>query len=218
MSNSHAGGEPATADNAVEPTCVDDSSPTTSGVRSIVKRAVLIGSGGLIAAGCFVAGWWFGASSRTDAPLGSPDVQKCGAFSAIDTLVHESMRQEPGPGQTPPRTYDLIGLASALNNARAEGISSPALDSAITAYVYALTNLGAVINHHEPVDDIESMYVVANTTGHTVTTLCQDSAITPPPPRSLHDSEGTAPCDTDAVAEPVRRFGGSPGGTAAPVR
>jgi hypothetical protein len=98
-------------------------------------------------------------------------VQTCGAFSAIDTLVHESTRQDPEPGQKPPRTYDLIGLASALNNARAEG--SPALDSAITAYVYALTNLGAVIIHHEPVDDIESMYVIANMTGHTVTTLCQ---------------------------------------------
>ncbi len=66
-------------------------------------------------------------------------------------LVHESIVPDPGPGGAPSRTYDLVGLANALNEVKGQGMS-PDLDGDLTAYVYALTEVGAAINHHESTD------------------------------------------------------------------
>ncbi|SLC71624.1 Uncharacterised protein [Mycobacteroides abscessus subsp. massiliense] len=105
----------------------------------------------------FVIGWvavlaaqcGFAAGARAEpALLTSADRSACGAFSVISGLVHESLLSDPGPGSDFSRTYDLVGLADALNNIDKEGISSD-LDRDITAYVYELATLGAAINHNE---------------------------------------------------------------------
>jgi hypothetical protein len=81
----------------------------------------------------------------------------------------------PGPGGQLPRSYDSIGLASALSNIDRSGTSS-ALDSATNTYIYALANLGAVMNHHEPEDDVGSMRVIVGNAAGTVRSLCQNVA------------------------------------------
>lgn len=62
-----------------------------------------------------------------------------------------------------------------MNNARAAELSDP-LDAAVTTYVYALANLGAVVNAREPIDDIESMRLIVNLSAHTVATVCRRPA------------------------------------------
>lgn len=93
------------------------------------------------------------AAARAEpALLTSADRSACGAFSVISDLVHESLLPDPGPGsEGSSRTYDLVGLANALNNIDKQGIS-PDLDHDLTAYVYALATVGAAINHNEPTD------------------------------------------------------------------
>lgn len=66
-------------------------------------------------------------------------------------LVHESIVPDQGPAGAPSRTYDLVGLANALNETKGAGIA-PDLDGELTSYVYALATAGASINHHEPTD------------------------------------------------------------------
>lgn len=66
-------------------------------------------------------------------------------------LVHESTVPDPGPAGAPSRTYDLVGLANALNDVKGQGIA-PDLDGDLTSYVYALAEVGASLNHHEPID------------------------------------------------------------------
>lgn len=126
-----------------------------------------------LAAGAgFGAGSWAGRSWEPAAvPAG--DLQTCSAFSAVDRLVQESTQPDRGPGGSVHRTYDLVGVADALNNARNWQTSAP-LHTAVTSYIYALANLGAVSNLGEPVDDVESMNVVVATAGHTVDALCHE--------------------------------------------
>lgn len=107
------------------------------------------------------------------APFSTEDLQTCSAFAAVDHLVHESMEPDPAPGDSPHRSYDLVGAADALNNTR-HWQSSSTLRAAVTSYVYSLANLGAVINAHESEDDIASMHLVANTAANTVITVCQE--------------------------------------------
>ena len=109
--------------------------------------------GVVVAAGAALVGaWCFAGSARADpAPLTPADLSACGAFSETTSLVHESTVPDPGPGGAPSRTYDLVGLANALNNVEKHGLS-PDLDDDLTAYAYALTTVGASINHHEPTD------------------------------------------------------------------
>lgn len=111
---------------------------------------------------------------RPPLPAPMPDVMMCGSFAAIHQLVRGSHAPEiPAPAglaTTRPPT-DYIGAADALNNTEIAG-TSPVLSAAINAYVYAVTNLGAAINHNEPKDRIEDMRDLAGRTGNTVTTFC----------------------------------------------
>lgn len=80
------------------------------------------------------------------------DSRACGAFTVIKSLVDESQHPDPGPGgQLLPRTYDFVGLANALNVIQRPAVSED-LNASLTTYVYALAELGAAINHREPVD------------------------------------------------------------------
>lgn len=81
----------------------------------------------------------------------SADARVCGAFSAINNLVHESQRPDDGPGPDSQRIYDFVGLANALNIVDKSDVT-PGLNGKLTEYVYALAELGAAINHHEPAD------------------------------------------------------------------
>jgi hypothetical protein len=197
---------------------LEESVAADGGVKGGARLTAVVGAAGVVLAGCFAAGWWFGADSRgkPSPPTAVGQLQTCGAFSVTDVLLHESMRPDEAPDAKPPRIYDLIGLASALNSARSEGLS-PALDSAVTAYIYALTNLGAVINHHEPVDDIESMYIVVNTSAQTVTSLCEAAGAAPAPRPAQRGSRGTSTSNTESLPRPVesgRGSGDSPGPSA----
>lgn len=119
----------------------------------------------------FGIGAWHADSGAS--PLRAEDLQTCSAFAAVDHLVHESMDPDPTPGDSTPRSYDLVGAADALNNTR-HWQSSSTLRAAVTSYVYSLANLGAVINAHESEDDIASMHFVAKAAANTVITVCQE--------------------------------------------
>lgn len=108
-----------------------------------VALAVLVSGA---AVGCFTAP----ALADPDATK-TPDSRTCGAFSAINNLAQESLWPEPGPASYEPRKYDLVGLANALNIVDKQGLSTD-MNSALTDYIYALAELGAAINHHEPAD------------------------------------------------------------------
>ena len=92
----------------------------------------------------------------------------------IDTLTTETFEHEPYPGKAapPPDGHVLIGYANGLNNVDRQGLS-PTLNAAITAHVYALTNLGAMINHHASRDDVESMATVVDTTAAVLHEFCR---------------------------------------------
>lgn len=113
------------------------------------------------------------------------DIQACGAFTAVNWLVRESMDPTPTPGLSS-RTYDLIGLANALNNAYTQDVSEP-LDAALNSYIYSLTNLGAILNHGESRDAAADAYTVVNTALRTVIVICTESGYQPA------DSGGSGP-------------------------
>lgn len=112
-------------------------------------------------------------SERPPMPMTMPDVMKCGSFASIDKLVnYEHSRGDPkqlAPSARP--STDLIGAADALNNTEVKGIS-PVLEAAINAYVYAVTNLGAQINHKESPDRIAEMRDLVGRTANTVAIIC----------------------------------------------
>ena len=119
------------------------------------KRSMVIPVVGVAAASV----WLLAGSAHADpAALTSADREACGAFSMTSALAHESIVPDPGPGGAPSRTYDLVGLANALNevtnplSAAGRRDISPGLDEDLHSYVYALTTVGAAINHHEPTD------------------------------------------------------------------
>jgi hypothetical protein len=114
----------------------------------------------MAAAGAALASAWIlaGSAHADPAALTSADREACGAFSMTSALVHESTVSDPGPGGAPSRTYDLVGLANALNE-----VANPLntvngrdlsrdLGDDLHAYVYALAEVGAAINHHESTD------------------------------------------------------------------
>lgn len=110
---------------------------------------------------------------RAAMPMPMPDVMKCGSFASIDKLANNAHStgdpKQPAPSPRPP--IDYIGIADALNNTEVKG-TSPVLDAAINAYVYAVTNLGAQINHKEPPDRIAEMRDLVGRTANTVATIC----------------------------------------------
>jgi len=114
--------------------------------RTDLLRANLRSGGPLLAVVAAVAV----GSATYDADASPGAVAVCGAFAAIDDLVEESTVPDPGPAGLPSRTYDLVGLANALNLQRPS--LSADLDTDVAAYVYALTEAGAALNHHEPTD------------------------------------------------------------------
>ncbi|UHJ58760.1 hypothetical protein LT337_32165 (plasmid) [Mycolicibacterium fortuitum] len=162
-----------------------------------LTRTVRAGTALVLSVGCFGAGWWTGARTTSDpvAHQVAADMQTCGAFQAIDHLADESKDPLSGPhGST--QTHDFIALSSAMNNARAAELSD-SLDAAVTTYVYALANLGAVVNAREPIDDIESMRLIVNLSAHTVATVCQRPA--------TDRTSGTADHGADEAATQTHR-------------
>lgn len=107
----------------------------------------------LVCTGAALSGAWLlaGSAHAEPAALTAADRAACGAFSMTSALVHESIVPDPGPAGAPSRTYDLVGLANALNEVKGQAIAAD-LDGDLTSYVYALTEAGASINHHEPTD------------------------------------------------------------------
>ncbi|MBN3458437.1 hypothetical protein JNN96_30815 [Mycobacterium sp. DSM 3803] len=97
----------------------------------------------------------------------------CGAIKVIDTLTRKTLEQEPYLGKdTPPLAgHALIEYANALNHVDRQGLSTT-LNAAITAHVYALTNVGAMINHHSGEDDISSMSTVVTMTAAVLHEVC----------------------------------------------
>lgn len=138
-----------------------------------LTRTVLASTALLVSVGVFGAGWWTGATTTDDpvAQHGAADVQTCGAFQAIDHLANEATSRDSSPNVST-QTYDFIALSSAMNNGRSAELSDQ-LDAAVTTYVYALANLGAVFNAREPIDDIESMRLIVDLSAHTVATVCR---------------------------------------------
>lgn len=49
------------------------------------------------------------------------------------------------------------------------------MNAALTAHAYALTNLGALINHGANREDIASMATVTDTTSRTIEALCEQA-------------------------------------------
>ncbi|GAB5901838.1 hypothetical protein [Mycolicibacterium mageritense] len=98
----------------------------------------------------------------------------CGAIKVIDSLTTKTLEQEPYPGKdTPPLDgHVLIEYANALNHVDRQGLSTT-LNAAITAHVYALTNLGAMINHHASHEDVGSMVIVVDTTAAVLHEFCR---------------------------------------------
>ncbi|SKT85738.1 hypothetical protein [Mycobacteroides abscessus] len=134
----------------------------------------------LLAAGCGLD------SHAHPTELSIADIQACGAFTTVNWLVHESMDPTPTPAGLSSRTYDLVGLANALNNAYTQDVSEP-LAAALNSYIYSLTNLGAILNHSESRDAAADAYTVVNTALRTVIVLCAESGY------QLADSGGSAP-------------------------
>lgn len=97
----------------------------------------------------------------------------CGAIIMIDALARDASDPEPDPGKVamPADGHTLIGYANALNHVAGQGLSDT-LKAAITAHVYALTNLGAMINHHAADDDVSSMAIVVETTAAVLREFC----------------------------------------------
>lgn len=98
----------------------------------------------------------------------------CGAFGAIDQLARDAISPSPDHGNPAPRRNGtaIITYANALQTLDRQGISR-SMNAALSAHAYALTNLGALINHNASRKDIASMATVAETTGHTVHVLCE---------------------------------------------
>lgn len=109
-------------------------------------------------------------------PLPMAQAHACGGFTAISRLADEAITPAPDPGIPAPRPNGahVIDYASALQTLDRQGLSSP-MSAALTAHAYALTNLGALINHGASSEDIDSMATVADTTGRTVQALCDQA-------------------------------------------
>ncbi|MBN3459486.1 hypothetical protein JNN96_36225 [Mycobacterium sp. DSM 3803] len=97
----------------------------------------------------------------------------CGAITVVDALTAEQRDGDPYPGKAapPPDGHALIGYANALNHVDRQGLTTT-LNAAITAHVYALTNLGAMINHHATPEDVGSMAIVVDTTATVLHEFC----------------------------------------------
>lgn len=106
-------------------------------------------------------------------PLPMAQAHACGGFTAISRLADEAIAPAPDPGDPTPRPdgTQVINYASALQTIDRQGLSAP-MAAALTAHAYALTNLGALINHGASREDIDSMATVADTTWRTVQALC----------------------------------------------
>lgn len=79
---------------------------------------------------------------------------------------------QPHDGATPPPDgHRLIGYANVLNHVERHGLSKT-MNASITAHVYALTNLGAMINHHADNEDVGSMAIVVDTTAAVLREFC----------------------------------------------
>lgn len=114
-----------------------------------------------------------GASGEMQLSPGSMRDRACGSFLTIDKLTVDTIAPAPEPGlpNSRPR-QDLIGLANSLSTTIDRQSLSPALNAAITAHVAALANLGAVVNHGSPRDDIADLAAIVNATGRTIRVLC----------------------------------------------
>ena len=115
-------------------------------------------------------------TSQPAAPPRPPQValeRACGAFGVLDKLTHDAVNPTPDPGNPAPHPNgaNVIAYASALRTVDGPGLA-PALNAALTAHAYAVTNLGSLINHGASGDDIASMATVADMTGRTVKTMC----------------------------------------------
>lgn len=116
------------------------------------------------------------ATAKPAAPPQSPHVvqdRACGAFIAIDRLAHDAIAPAPDPANPAPKPNgtNIISYASALQTLDRQGLSTP-LAAALNAHAYALTNLGALINHNANREDVASMATVSETTGRVVQALC----------------------------------------------
>lgn len=97
----------------------------------------------------------------------------CGALDAIDHLADDAINPTADPGNPAPKPNgtNIISFASALQRVDRQGLSEP-MSAAINAHAYALTNLGALINHGASREDIASMATVADTTSRTIDAFC----------------------------------------------
>lgn len=152
-----------------------------------LTRGLVTGAATLVIVGGFGAGWWTGSKSTATPPTHQADAaaQTCAAFGAIGQLTDEARHPGPNVSTQPP---DFIDLSSAMNNARAAHLSDQ-LDAAVTTYVYALANLGAVFNARESINDIESMRLIVDMSAHTVATLCRSSDTAGPQPLTGNGDE-----------------------------
>jgi len=115
------------------------------------------------------------SSKPAAAPRPAQVVQErvCGAFDALTRLTHSAITPDPDPSNPKPKPNgaNLINYANTLQTLDRQGLSAP-MNAALTAHAYALTNLGALINHGASGEDIASMATVTDTTSRTIEALC----------------------------------------------
>lgn len=111
-------------------------------------------------------------------PKGATDldpttVRACASFVTVEHLVQRTVAPDKRPDGTARPASNLIDLADTVNSTRDQGLSD-ALDRAFTAYAYALTSLGAHIDHKQPADEISEMIQVVNNNGAVIKALCRE--------------------------------------------
>lgn len=100
-------------------------------------------------------------------------VRACASFVTVEHLVQRTVTPDKRPDGTSRPASNLTDLADTVNSARQQGLSD-ALDRAFSAYAYALTSLGAHIDHKQPVEEISEMIHLVNNNGAVIKALCQE--------------------------------------------
>lgn len=117
----------------------------------------------------------YGYASTADEPTSNALQRACGVFNAVDRLTEQSLTPDRGPGQPSAPPIDghaLIEYANTLNVVvDRNGLTKP-MSAAIAAHLDALTNLGAMVNHHAGAEDIGSMTTITHATAATIDAFC----------------------------------------------
>jgi hypothetical protein len=117
----------------------------------------------------------YGSASTAGNPTSVALQRACGVFNAVDRLTDQALTPDRAPGQpsaSPIDGHALIEYANTFNVVvDRNGLAKP-MSAAIAAHLDALTNLGAMVNHHAGAEDIGSMTTITHATAATVDAFC----------------------------------------------